>query len=85
MEERNKEEFERIVLEYLAQTINGSASSEEIRNGLNFPILWEDLNAILEGLQARRLIKLHKQYRSQSEPKYDKVVLRNAGRESINS
>lgn len=76
-------QLENVVLDFLYQTTKGSASAKEIRNGLNLPILWVDLNSILEDLQNQGLIKLHEQFRSPSEPKYDKVVILDAGRKLL--
>jgi hypothetical protein len=78
-------QLEKVVLEFLYQTTKGSASAEEIRKGLNFPLLSVDLNSILEDLQNQGLIKLHEEFRASSEPKYDKAVILDAGRKLLDS
>lgn len=83
MAKKHITELERLVLECLYQTKTGFASGEEIRKGLTFPVLWPDLNSILEDLENEGLIKVHKQFRSTSEPKYDKVVILDAGRKLL--
>ena len=83
MGETGEEALGRMILEFLEQTIDGRASSKEIRKAFNFEILWEDLNFILEDLETRGLVKLHRQSQSSSEPEYDKVVLLDAGRDFL--
>jgi DNA-binding HxlR family transcriptional regulator len=83
MEETFEETMRRITLECLEMTTDGSASSEEIRRAFNFEILWEDLNSTLEDLESRGFVKLHEQFQSGSKPKYDKVVLLEAGKDFL--
>lgn len=83
MGEKSEEAVGRMTLEFLEQTIDGSATSKEIRKAFNFEIQWVDLNSILEDLETRGLVKLHRQSHSASELKYDKVVLLDAGRDFL--
>ena len=80
---KGEEAVGRMTLEFLEQTIDGSATSKEMRKAFHFEILWVDLNSILEDLERRGLVKLHRQSHSVSEPKYDKVVLLDAGRDFL--
>jgi hypothetical protein len=62
MGETDKEVFKRLVLEYLFQPTDGCATAKEIEKALD-PILWEDLEAVLDDPKNEGKIKLHEQTR----------------------
>jgi hypothetical protein len=79
-----KKNMEKKVLRYLKNKPKGSANSLEIINNLSLKITYEDFDSIIENLYYRGLLlKPHKQSRSDSDPKYDLIIISDAGKKFI--
>jgi len=77
--------MEKKILRYLKNKSNGSASSLEIIKNLSLKITYEALDSMIENLYYRELLlKPHKQSRSRSDPKYDLIIISDAGRKFVN-
>ena len=77
--------MEKKILRYLKNKSNGSASSLEIIKNLSLKITYEALDSMIENLYYRELLlKPHKQSRSNSDPKYDLIIISDAGRKFVN-
>ena len=76
--------MEKKILRYLKNRPNGSASSLEVINNLSLKITYEDFDSIIENLYYRGLLsKPHKQSRSESDPKYDLIIISGGGKKFI--
>jgi len=76
--------MEKKILRYLKNKPNGSASSLEVINNLSLKITYEDFDSIIENLYYRGLLlKPHKQSHSESDPKYDLIIISGGGKKFI--
>lgn len=77
--------MEKKILRYLKNKSNGSASSLEIIKNLSLKITYDALDSMIENLYYRELLlKPHNQSRSRSDPKYDLIMISNAGKKFVN-
>jgi hypothetical protein len=73
------------ILRYLKNKPNGRASSLELIKSLSLKITYEAFDLIIENLYYRGLLlKPHKQSGSNSDPKYDLIIISDAGRKFVN-
>ncbi len=76
--------MEKKILRYLKNKPNGSASSLEVINNLSLKITYKDFDSIIENLYYRGLLLTpHKQSRSESDPKYDLIIISDAGKKFV--
>ncbi len=76
--------MEKKILRYLRNKQNGSASSLEVIKNLSLKITYEVFASIIENLYYRELLlKPHKQSRPGSDPKYDLIIISDAGKKFI--
>ncbi len=77
--------MEKKILRYLKKKSNGSASSLEIIKDLSLKITHDALDSMIENLYYRELLlKPHNQSLSKSDPKYDLVMISDAGKKFVN-
>ena len=56
----------------------------EVINNLSLKITYKDFDSIIENLYYRGLLlTLHKQSRSESDPKYDLIIISDAGKKFV--
>ena len=76
--------MEKKFFRYLKNKPNGSASSLEVIKNLSLKITYKDFDSIIENLYYRGLLlKPHKQSHSGSDPKYDLIIISDAGKKFI--
>ena len=76
--------MEKKIFRYLKKRPNGSASSLEVFNNLSLKIPYEDFDLIIENLYySGLLLKPHKQSHSESDPKYDLIIISGGGKKFI--
>ncbi len=76
--------MEKKILRYLKNKPNGSASSLEIIKDLSLKTTHKDFDLIIENLYySGLLLKPHKQSRSGSDPKYDLIIISDAGKKFV--
>jgi len=74
--------MEKKILRYLKNKPKGSANSLEIIKNLSLKITYKDFDSIIENLYYRELLlKLHRQSHSGSDPKYDLIIISDAGKQ----
>ena len=77
--------MEKKILRYLRNKSNGTASSLEIIKNLSLKITHEALDSMIENLYYRKLLlKPHNQSLSRSDPKYDLIIISDAGKKFVN-
>jgi hypothetical protein len=78
--------MEKKIFKYLKNRPNGSASSLEIIKDLALNVTHDDFNSIIENLFYRGLLLMpHRQSGTRTDPKYDVIVISDAGRKFIRS